>query len=62
MWFLMMIARMLPSATSMIMLYGGLARRAREGQAVLAPTSIFAGAYLAVWAVSRLWRLSLNGC
>ena len=49
MWFLMMIARMLPSATSTIMLYGGLARRARGGQAVLAPTSIFAGAYLAVW-------------
>jgi predicted metal-binding membrane protein len=49
MWFLMMIAMMLPSATPMIMLYGGLARGAREGQAVLAPTSIFAGAYLAVW-------------
>ena len=49
MWFLMMIAMMLPSATPMIMLYGGLVRGAREGQAVLAPTSIFAGAYLAVW-------------
>jgi predicted metal-binding membrane protein len=49
MWFLMMIAMMLPSATPMIMLYGGLARGARGGQAVLAPTSIFAGAYLAVW-------------
>jgi predicted metal-binding membrane protein len=49
MWFLMMIAMMLPSATQMIMLYGGLARGARAGQAVLAPTSIFAGAYLAVW-------------
>ena len=34
----------------MIMLYGGLARGAREGQAVLAPTKIFSpGAYLAVW-------------
>ena len=49
MWFLMMIAMMLPSATPMIMLYGGLVRGAREGQAVLAPTSIFAGAYLAIW-------------
>jgi hypothetical protein len=39
----MMIAMMLPSATPMIMLYGGLARGARGGQAV------FAGAYLAVW-------------
>jgi predicted metal-binding membrane protein len=45
----MMIAMMLPSATPMIMLYGGLARDAREGQAVLAPTAIFAGAYRAVW-------------
>ena len=49
MWFLMMIAMMLPSATPMIMLYGGLARGARDGQAVLAPTSIFAGAYLTIW-------------
>ena len=49
MWFLMMIAMMLPSATPMIMFYGGLARGARAGQAVLAPTSIFAGTYLAVW-------------
>src|SRR5580700_7063041 len=32
MWFLMMIAMMLPSATPMIMLYGGLARRARGGK------------------------------
>jgi predicted metal-binding membrane protein len=51
MWFLMMIAMMLPSAAQMIMLYGGLARGARNGQALLAPTSIFAGAYLTVWGV-----------
>ena len=34
MWFLMMIAMMLPSATPMIMFYGGIARGARKGQAV----------------------------
>src|SRR5271170_39218 len=44
MWFLMMVAMMLPSAAPMILLYGGLARGARNGQTVLAPTSIFAGA------------------
>jgi predicted metal-binding membrane protein len=49
MWFLMMIAMMLPSAAPMILLYGGLARGARAQGAVLAPTSIFAGMYLAVW-------------
>ena len=67
MWFLMMIAMMLPSAAPMIMLYGGLARGAHEGQAVLAPTSIFAGAYLTVWcgfsvlASLAQWQLLRSG-
>ena len=67
MWFLMMIAMMLPSAAPMIMLYGGLARAAREGQAVLATTSIFAGAYLTVWggfsalAALAQWQLVRSG-
>ncbi len=49
MWFLMMVAMMLPSAAPMILLYSALARRAEARGAVLAPTSVFAGAYLAVW-------------
>ena len=49
MWFLMMVAMMLPSAAPMILLYSGLARGAQARGAVLAPTSIFAGIYLAVW-------------
>jgi len=49
MWFLMMVAMMLPSAAPMILLYSRLARGARAQGAVLAPTSIFAGLYLAVW-------------
>ena len=49
MWFLMMVAMMLPSATPMILLYSGIARNARAQGAVLAPTSIFAAMYLAVW-------------
>ena len=49
MWFLMMVAMMLPSAAPMILLYSRFARVARAQGAVLAPTSIFVGIYLAVW-------------
>ena len=51
MWVVMMVAMMLPSAAPMILLYSGLARAARAKGATLAPTSIFAGMYLAVWGV-----------
>src|SRR5271155_4876315 len=54
MWLLMMIAMMLPSATPMILLYGGLARGARAQGAALAPTTIFAVVYLAAWAAFSL--------
>ncbi len=50
MWLVMMVAMMLPSAAPMILLYGKLARRAREEGAVFASTTVFAGFYLAVWA------------
>src|SRR5271165_529966 len=49
MWFLMMVAMMLPSAAPMILLYSGLARGGRARGAVAAPTSIFAAMYLTVW-------------
>ena len=49
MWLLMMTAMMLPSAAPMILLYGRLARGVREQGAVMAPTAIFAGVYVAVW-------------
>jgi len=49
MWLLMMVAMMLPSAAPMILFYSGLARGARAKGAVLAPTSVFAAMYLAVW-------------
>jgi len=50
MWFIMMVAMMLPSAAPMILLYGKLARAARRQGAVFASTTVFAGFYLAVWA------------
>ena len=49
MWFLMMIAMMLPSAAPMILIYSRMARGARAQGAAMAPTAIFAGVYLAVW-------------
>ena len=51
MWLIMMIAMMLPSAAPMILIYGKVARSARAQGAPIAPTVIFAGVYLAVWAV-----------
>jgi predicted metal-binding membrane protein len=49
MWFLMMVAMMLPSAAPMILLYGTVARGPRAQGAALAPTAAFAGVYLALW-------------
>ena len=49
MWLIMMVAMMLPSAAPMILLYGKLARGARDQGAVFASTTVFAGFYLAVW-------------
>src|SRR5208283_3401895 len=49
MWFIMMVAMMLPSAAPMILLYGKLARSGRQQGGVFASTTVFAGFYLAVW-------------
>jgi len=49
MWLIMMVAMMLPSAAPMILLYGRLARGARDEGGVFASTTVFAGLYLAVW-------------
>ena len=49
MWLMMMVAMMLPSAAPMILLYGKLARGARQQGGVFASTTVFAGFYLAVW-------------
>jgi predicted metal-binding membrane protein len=50
MWFLMMTAMMLPSAAPMILLYGRFARGVADQGGALAPTALFGGSYLAVWA------------
>jgi predicted metal-binding membrane protein len=51
MWWLMMLATMLPSAAPMILLYAALTRRQGESRAPYAGTGLFALGYLAVWAV-----------
>ena len=49
MWAVMMIGMMVPSAAPMSLLFGSVARKARAEGAVVAPTFVFVGGYLAVW-------------
>jgi predicted metal-binding membrane protein len=50
MWWVMMIAMMVPSAAPMILVYAAVARRERQaGSDALLPTGIFASGYVAVW-------------
>ena len=48
MWWLMMLAMMLPSATPAVLLYARV-RQTREGDAAIAQTWVFLMGYLAVW-------------
>ncbi len=50
MWWVMMIAMMLPSATPMVLLFAMLNRKQREKGNAYVPTALFASAYLVVWA------------
>jgi predicted metal-binding membrane protein len=51
MWWIMMIAMMVPSAAPMILLFATVNRRQRAMAAPWVPTGIFAAGYLAAWAV-----------
>ena len=50
MWWVMMVAMMLPAATPLILLHARSARQASGG----APTGPFVGGYLAIWALFSL--------
>ena len=50
MWWVMMIAMMLPSAAPMLLLFARLNRKERSGGRPYVPTAVFAGGYLSVWA------------
>ena len=50
MWWVMMIAMMLPSAEPMVLLFAAISRKQRETGSPFVPTSLFASAYLIAWA------------
>jgi predicted metal-binding membrane protein len=50
MWWVMMIAMMLPSAAPMLLLFARVNRKERSGERPYVPTAVFAGGYLSVWA------------
>jgi predicted metal-binding membrane protein len=50
MWFIMMVAMMLPSTAPMILLYQRFAHATRRAGGALMPTALFALLYLVVWA------------
>lgn len=50
MWWVMMIAMMLPSATPMVLLFTLVNRKQKEKGNPYVPTALFASAYLVVWA------------
>jgi predicted metal-binding membrane protein len=61
MWWVMMIAMMVPSAAPMILLYAAVARRQREtGRGALLPTGIFASGYVAVWGLFSVLAAALQ--
>lgn len=49
MWWVMMIAMMLPSAAPMILLFALVNRRSHAKGAPYVPTAVFAGGYLVAW-------------
>ena len=54
MWWVMMIAMMLPSAAPMILLFATVNRKQRLQGAPFVPTSVFAAGYLVAWGLFSL--------
>jgi predicted metal-binding membrane protein len=67
MWWIMMVAMMLPGATPMILLFAAINRRQRRDGKPYVPTTLFTASYLAAWAGFSLaatalhWYLSSAG-
>ena len=51
MWWIMMIAMMLPSATPMLLLFARVNRKEKAGRRPYVPTAIFASGYVVAWGV-----------
>jgi len=58
MWFVMMVAMMLPSAAPMILTFAAIQRRRQAQGGNLVPTGVFIAGYLAVWAAFSLLATS----
>lgn len=60
MWWVMMIAMMVPSAAPALLLYATLVRRNKRADRPYAPTSVFLTGYLLVWAGFSLAATALQ--
>ena len=60
MWWVMMIAMMLPSATPMVLLFAAMNRKQKESGNPYVPTTFFASAYLIVWASFSIVAVALQ--
>ena len=60
MWWVMMIAMMLPGASPMILLFATFNKKQREQGNFYVPTAMFALGYLAVWAVFSLFAAGVQ--
>jgi predicted metal-binding membrane protein len=66
-WWVMMVAMMLPGATPMLLIFARVNRRERAAERPWVPTGIFAAGYLAAWAgfsalaVALQWGLEDSG-
>ena len=54
MWFVMMVAMMVPSAAPTVLLYAGLVRKRKAAHAPYVPASVFLAGYLVVWGLFSL--------
>ncbi|HSB13469.1 MAG TPA: DUF2182 domain-containing protein, partial [Bryobacteraceae bacterium] len=62
MWWVMMIAMMLPSAAPMILLFSLVNRRSRVPGAPYVPTAVFATGYLVAWGAFSLAATLVQWC
>ncbi len=60
MWWIMMVAMMLPSATPMVLLFAAINRRQKEKGSPFVATTLFASAYLIVWAGFSIVAVALQ--
>jgi predicted metal-binding membrane protein len=60
MWWVMMVAMMVPSAAPTVLLYAGLTRKTRREDAPYAAASVFLAGYLIVWAGFSLSATALQ--